>query len=203
MFRCKSRWIGLLTIFGFFGVLTSTAQAHMAVEGAGEIINGALHPLLSPAHVLVLLGLGLLLGQQVPFELRTPLRVFPPVSAIALLLTTTGRIGGIYPPVLIGIAFCIGILVGLEIKLSRLACGTLCAVAALGIGLDSAMEGDLGVALVKTLLGTWISVNVVVVYLAICASNGADKKWARTGIRVIGSWIIAISLMVLAFSLRK
>lgn len=186
-----------------FLALSSTAHAHMAVEGAGEIINGALHPLMSPAHVLVLFGLALLLGQQVPLDLKTPLRVFMPASAIALLLITTGRIASVYPPVLIGIALCIGILVGLEIQLPRLARGALCAAAAIGIGLDSAVESGPAVAVAKTLLGTWLGVNALVVYIAICASNGADKKWARAGIRVAGSWIIAIALMVLAFSLRK
>ena len=55
----------------------------------------------------------------------------------------------------------------------------------------------------KTLAGTWLSLNAAVFYIAVCASNGAEKKWAKAAIRVLGSWIIAIALMVLAFSLRK
>ncbi len=180
-----------------------TCLAHMTVEGAGQIVNGALHPCMTPAHLLILLGLGLLLGMQVPLDLKTPLRVFAPASAAALLLTTSGRITGVYQPVLIGIALCIAILVGLDWKLPRVVLAVLCAVAALGIGLDSVVESGSTFEVTKTLLGTWLSVNVAVVYLAICASNGADKKWARTGIRVVGSWIVAISLLVLAFSLRK
>jgi Flp pilus assembly pilin Flp len=58
-------------------------------------------------------------------------------------------------------------------------------------------------AVAKGLIGTWISINLVAGYLALCVSNGAEKPWARIAMRVAGSWIIAISLLVLAFSLRK
>ena len=175
----------------------------MAVEGAGDIGNGLLHPLMTPVHVLILLGIGLLLGQRVPLNLKTPIQVFAPASSIALILTTTGWVANVYQPLLIGIALCLGILVGLGSKLPQLVYVVLCAVAAAGIGCDSAVEAGSVVVVAKTLLGTWFSVNAVVLYLAICASNGAEKKWAQTGIRVVGSWIVAISLMVLAFSLRK
>lgn len=184
-------------------VFQSTAHAHMAVEGAGEIGNGALHPLLTPVHVMILLGLGLLLGQRVPFDLKKPLLVFAPASAIALALTTTGKLPGIPPPVLIGIAFCIAIPVALERKLPSSVIHLLCAAASIGIALDSMVESGTTATVMKTLLGTWLTMNAVAAYLAICASNGADKLWAKIGIRVIGSWIIAISLLVLAFSLRK
>lgn len=175
----------------------------MTVEGAGELGNGALHPWMTPSHVLVFLALALLLGQREPLDLKIPVRVFTPVSAIALGLTATGRIGGVYQPVLIGLAMCLGILIGLAAKLPRVVLVLLCAAAAMGIGLDSGVENVPGFAMAKILLGTWLSLNAAVLYIAICASNGAGKPWAKTGIRIIGSWIIAISLMVLAFSLRK
>lgn len=197
------RRTGLLTVSGISLFLTPTAHAHMAGEGAGQIVNGALHPLMTPSHVLILLGLGLLLGTQVPLDLKTPLRVFAPVTAIALALTASGRVTGVYQPLLIGIAMGIAILVGLAWKLPLVGRMVLCAVAALGVGLDSGVESGTAFQIAKTLVGTWLCVNVAVVYIAICASNGADKKWAMTAIRIIGSWIVAISLMVLAFSLRK
>jgi len=198
--RCGS---GLLPGLGLFLLPTTMARAHLAVEGVGEVVNGALHPLLSPAHVLVFLGLALLLGQRVPLDLKTPMRVFAPVSAAALLVTLSGRVSSVSPPLLIGLALCIAALVALEVKLPRLVVGGICAAAGCGIGLDSAVEGGATLAAFKTLAGTWLSLNAAVFYLAICVSHAEDKPWARTAIRVLGSWIIAISLMVLAFSLRK
>lgn len=183
--------------------LTSTAHAHMIVEGAGDLGNGALHPWVTPAQVLVFLPLALLLAQREPFDLKMPLRVFTPVLAIALALTAIGKTIAVPQAALIGLAMGLGILVGLAAKLPRGVVGLLCAAAAIVIGLDSGVETGSGWSVVKILLGTWLSVNAAVLYLAMCASNAAGKQWAKVGIRVIGSWILAISLMVLAFSMRK
>lgn len=186
-----------------FLVLPSTAHAHLTVEGAGEIASGALHPLMTPAHVMIVLGLGLLLGQQVPLDLKMPMAVLACVSAAALALTATGRITGVYQPVLIVIALCPAAFVALEKRPPRAVMAALCAAAAAGVGLDSGVENAGAAVMVKSLLGTWISLNLVAGYLAICVSNGAGKTWARVGIRVLGSWIIAIAFLMLAFSLKR
>ncbi|MEO7100328.1 MAG: HupE/UreJ family protein [Luteolibacter sp.] len=203
LIRRPSLRSGLFPIFLFSLLLQSTAHAHLTVEGIGEVGSGALHPLMTPAHVLILLALALLLGQRVPLDLKTPLKVLLPTSAVGLLLTTTGKVAGVYPPILIGIAMCIAILVALELKIPPLVCRMICAVAAIGIGLDSGLENGSAIVVAKTLIGTWISFNIVVAYLAICVSHGTGRPWAKIGTRVLGSWIIAISLLVLAFSLRK
>ncbi len=175
----------------------------MAVEGAGEIGNGALHPLMTPAHVMILIGAGLLTGRQFSTDVNRQMRVFAPASAVALLLTLTGRVTGVHLPVLIGLALCLAILIAWDRKLPALVSCGLGAAAAVGIGLDSVVETGGAGGVIKTLVGTWLVMNALVFYLAICASHAEGRPWARTGIRVLGSWIIAISLMVLAFSLRK
>lgn len=190
-------------VFALVALTAPTASAHMAVEGAGEIGNGALHPVMTPTHVLILLGLGLLLGQQAPLDLGKRLRVFAPASSVALLFTVSGTIKEVYPPLLISLALCIAILVALGKKLPPFIPETICALAASGVGLDSGVETGSLSSILKTLIGTWLAVNALVFYIAICASNGAERPWAIAGIRVIGSWITAISLMILAVELRK
>ncbi len=177
--------------------------AHLTVEGVGDVANGALHPLMTPAHLLVILSLGLLLGQRIPLNLKTPFRIFAPISAAALLLTLGGWVEQVSQPVLISIALAISALVAMEMKIPAWLGGGFCAAAAVAIGLDSGVGGGPSMSAFKTLAGTWLSLNAAVFYLAVCASNAEDRKWARVGIRVLGSWIIAIALMVLAFSLRK
>jgi urease accessory protein len=185
-------------------VLTTAADAHLAVDGLGEIGNGMLHPLITPAHALILLGLGLLLGQPVPLDLKSRMKFLAGLSAVALMLAGAGVFpNGVQPPLLVAIALVIGALVALERKPHRHATLALIALAAFGIGLDSGTEPAPLFKVTKTLLGTWICVNVVVAYVAICASHGAEKPWVKVGVRVLGSWILAISLLVLAFSLRK
>jgi len=202
MIRGNPAWLKLAPVAALLA-FPSTASAHLTVQGLGDLGNGALHPLATPAHVLILLGLALLLGRRIPLDLRFPMLVLAPASAIALLVTTTGWTGGVSQPFLIALALVIAILVAAEINPSREVIAGLCAAAAAGIGLDSGVETGGAAAIAKALFGTWLSLNFVTGYLSLCVSNGAEKPWARIAMRVAGSWIIAISLMVLAFSLRK
>ena len=54
-------------------------------------------------------------------------------------------------------------------------------------------------------LGTWLAVVMGTVSFAYYISMAAEtgKLWLRIGIRVAGSWIVAITLLILAFALRK
>ena len=198
--RCGS---GFLTVACVTLVLSTTGHAHLTVEGVGDVANGALHPVMTPVHVMVFLGLGLLLGQQVPFRLKTPMRVFMPALAAALLVTLTGRVSGIHQLVLIILALLVATLVALQTKVPGWILAVLCGAVACAIGMDSGLDTGSSLVRIKTLAGTWLSLNAAVFYIAACASHGADGKWASAGIRILGSWIIAISLMMLAFSLRK
>ena len=107
----------------------------------------------------------------------------------------------VYQPVLIGLALCAAIPVALEKPLSPWACRTLSAAAAFAIGFDSAPEPSSAGGLLKTLLGTWVMVIFLVFDIAYYTSLAMRGSWSRVGVRVLGSWIIAISLMVLALSL--
>jgi len=177
--------------------------AHMTFRGGDEVVGGALHPFTTPSHVLVLLALGLLLGQRVPLELKRPWVSFAIASALALAYSATGRIAGVHPAVLMALALLISALVGLAWKLPRVTYLILCSMAAIGIGLDSGPESTSAFATIKALFGTWAAMNLFFGYVALCASNGSEKPWARIAIRIAGSWIVAISLLMIAFSLRK
>ena len=195
---------GILAIPAVLASSTVSASAHIMMEGAGEITNGALHPLMTPAHVLVLLATGLLWGQNARDKDSNPLRVFAPVLVVALLATLPSLLSGeLWQPLVIGVSLVLASLVALELRLPRAAVIALAALSAVVIGLDSGAEADSSAAKIKTLAGTWVTASAVVFYIAACASNAQGKPWARTAIRVIGSWIVAIALMVLAFSLRK
>lgn len=186
-----------------FLIFPASAHAHSPIQGAGDFVNGLLHPLTTPTHVLIIVGLGLLAGRGKRSELKMPMAVFVPLSGLAFILTTTGWIKAVYPPVLIGIALCAGILLALEKSPPPFALGSLFAVAALDLGFDSAVETGSTVTVVKTLLGNWISLIVLIADLAIYVSLGGEAKWLKIALRIAGSWIIAISLLVLAFSFRK
>jgi urease accessory protein len=183
--------------------LPATASAHTAVSGVGDFFGGVLHPLTTPAHLLVLLGLGLLAGRQTPLNLKPLLALFIPVSAVALWLTTTGLVKTVYPPILIGVALVGGALVALGKPLPATVIGAVFAVAAFVLGLDSAAETGSAISTAKTLLGTWCGLILAVADIAYYLSFFTNQKWQQIGIRVAGSWITAASFMILAFALRR
>ena len=201
MGRCPRRFSLLLATFVFSLCLPATARAHSTIQGLEGFSGGALHPLTTPAHLLVIVALGLLAGQRSPFDLRGPFVVFVPCLTFALIFAATGLVKTVYQPVFVGLALCAAIPVALEKPVPPLAYRTLIAAAALAIGFDSGPETGSTSVLIKTLLGTGIMVIFLVFDVAYYASLAMRKHWPRVGVRVLGSWIIAISLMVLALSL--
>ena len=192
-----------MPVAGLLLALPVSASAHTAISGVGDFFGGVLHPLTTPAHLLVLLGLGLLAGRQTPLNLKIPLAAFIPVSALALVLTTTGLVKTVYPPILISIALVAGALIALGRPLPSTVIGALFVVAAFALGLDSAVENGTPISITKTLLGTWLGLILVVADIAYYLSFVTKQKWQQVGIRVAGSWITAASFMILAFALRR
>lgn len=136
-----------------------------------------------------------------PLDLKPLFIFFAPILAFALTLTATGVIRGVYQPVLIGIALCAAIPVALEKPVSPLIYRVLTTAVALAIGFDSAPEPSSTGVLIKALAGTGIMVIFLVFDLAYYTRLAMGRPWLRVGVRVLGSWIIAISFLVLALSL--
>jgi urease accessory protein len=199
-FSRSLRWLLLLLcLFAF----PATAYAHSPVKGIGDFYSGLLHPLTTPSHVLIIVAIGLLAGRRRPFYLKTPMIVFSTFSGAALIIGTVGGIKAIHPAVMVGIALCAAIPLALDKDPSTTLFCALVAVAAVAMGLDSAVESKSTAAVVKTLLGNWTSLVVLVCDVAIYVSLGGEAKWLKVALRIAGSWIIAISLLVLAFSFRR
>jgi urease accessory protein len=202
MERCKwRRSLLLLATLGFLICLPAAACAHSTMQGLEGFSGGALHPLTTPAHLLIIAALGLLGGQRSPVDLKAPFVIFVPCLTVALIFTMSGFVKAVYQPVLIGLALCAAIPVTLEKPLPPLAYCILSAAAGFAIGFDSAPEPNSIGVLIKTLLGTWVMIIFLVFDIAYYTSLAMRWRWPRVGIRVLGSWIIAISLMVLALSL--
>lgn len=185
-------------------LLPQSAEAHSTVEGLDEFVNGLLHPLFSPAQVLVLLAFGFWIGRHPPIRLRSPLPAFALGALAGLLCAWQGLLTPVYPPVLLATAMLAAAVVAADFKLplaARVACG---AIAGFLLGLDSPPDSaETSQAIFKTLLGTWIGLYIWLVNPAFYVSMLPQKKWAAYAVRIAASWIIAIALMVLAFSFAK
>jgi len=194
------RWPALLL---FLLAFPSSAQAHSPVQGMGDFINGLLHPLTTPAHVLVIIALGLLAGRRRPLDLKAPMLWFIALSGAGLIAATAAGMKPVSPALPLGVALGAGALLALDRNPGPLPFSALFATAALVLGLDSAVEAGSKAGVAKTFLGNWISLAVLVYDVAIYVSLGGEAKWLNIALRVAGSWIIAIALMVLAFAFRN
>lgn len=179
-------------------------MAHTTFRGLGEFGSGFLHPLTTPVHILVILGVGLMLGQHLPLRLGRALAAFAVFAAIGLLATRFIPVYGLPSPVLIGVGLGASILVVSGWPPSFFVRILVCALAGMALGLDSGVDpGTSKLAAAKILFATWASLALCVVNVAFYVSLLPPHQWIRTGVRVAGSWIVAVALLMLAFALRR
>ena len=175
--------------------LTYAARAHAPVPGLDGFPGGLLHPVLVPAHLLALIGLGLFIGQQ-----RMP--------GLTALFFAAGLAGGLSAiasavgetpanTVLLVSAAITGALTALAVAMPRVIGWLLAGVIGVAIGLDSPPHVISVTEATIMLIGTGI--GALIVLIAVTAAAAALKRdWQRIGVRVLGSWTAASAILVLA-----
>ncbi len=183
--------------------LPGTALAHSPIKGLGDFYNGILHPLFVPAQVLLVVALGLLIGQrgvarQLPAVVAYALAVFTGLVLTGAWLRTS--LQGLELAIL-GAALVLALLVVVARPLPRPLVVLLAAGTGLLLGLDSLQEGSSGRARAVALFGSGISLYLLLLYPMALAERFEGHRWLRIGTRVLGSWISASALLVLALAL--
>ena len=182
-------------------LLPTTTHAHLVNTGLGPFYDGVSHFALTPEDLLPALALALLAGQGGARAGRLSLFALP----MAWLL---GGIGGLafptvtYAPALTTVSFlALGGLVAAEARLPAEWVTGLAVVFGLvhgylnGAAMSQAKLGALGlVGIVSTLFVTVALAAALVVAIRV--------PWGRIAVRVAGSWIAAVGLLLLGWSLR-
>lgn len=185
-----------------FFAISGEARAHGASPGLGTFYSGMLHPAVVPAHALALLAVGLFAGRRGSDYIEQALIVFAGACAAGLLcagVTSVDVEAGVQF-VLLSLSAVLGILVASDLKVPRVAGLLTIAIMAFSIALDSAPESAderLG-----ALTGTFVGTLVLFIWFSgpVTLLNGPRQ---RIGLRIAGSWLSAISLLVLALALRN
>jgi urease accessory protein len=187
-----------------FGVgvalISSQAEAHLVTTGLGPVYDGISHFALAPEDLIPVLALGLLAGLRGKEHGRRMLVVLP---AAWLLGGLVGLAAG--APASTSVSWIpfvlIGGLVATDVQLSVRVTMALSALLGLfhgyqnGAAMEQAGPGVLGLA--------GIAANVFVLVTLIAAfviTLRAD--WTRIGVRVAGSWVAAIGLLLLGWTFR-
>jgi urease accessory protein len=161
--------------------------------------EGFLNPMLLPEHALALVALGLFVGRQ-PSRGVT-LLVF--AAALAFGLMAIALAVGQTPArnVLLADAALIGVLVAAAWAPPQPIAWLLAAIAAAALALDSPPQATTLAQANATLIGIALGACAVLIAVVVCAGR-AKEWWQQVGVRILGSWIAASAILVLAVLLR-
>jgi hydrogenase/urease accessory protein HupE len=178
--------------------LPGTAWAHLVTSGLGPFYDGALHLLLSPGDLLGLVAMGLLAGLRGARAGRLTVITLPTAWLLAgllgLALPSAPDLGWL------GIAslLVVGLLVAADARLPPAGVGALA-------GAYGALHGlHNGTALVSMGAGTTALLGIVLTALVTSLLVAAAVVplrvlWARVAVRVAGSWVAAVGVLMLGW----
>ena len=178
-----------------------SADAHLVTTGLGPLYDGIGHLVLSPEDWAPVVALGLYVGLRGAAAARLSLFALPLalLAGGALGLTTSFVLALPAAPVMFLV---LGLLVAADCHLS--ARFVVAVATVLGI-----VQGLLdGIAMrppgggILSLLGSAATAGVILALVA-GFTVSLTARWARIVVRVMGSWIAAIGLLMLGWWLRK
>lgn len=173
------------------------AHAHAPFEGALGFYGGFLHPLLTPAHALAIGAFGLLVARG-SRKWVWPVAVGFMVALVlgfGLVLVVNGMSSS-QAMILVGAAIC-AMIVALNLTPPTSISVFLALAVGLPIGVETAPQSTSLNEAIVALLGTLGGVAIMLVLIVEVAMS-CDDGWPRLAVRVIGSWIAASAVLVLA-----
>jgi urease accessory protein len=179
---------------------TGNARAHSPIEGIGTFYGYALHPLVVLPHALLLAATALLLGRQEQGAARAGV-VAMAASFAATLLLAPFRLQAASAEIVLLFAACLaGILAAWRPSLPRSLAVVLGGLAGILIGLDSFPDEAPVSETTMALAGLSAGFVTSLIILA-GLSHRSENGWRNVALRVVGSWIAAISLLALSLEL--
>ena len=198
----RSRFVPIVVCSALVCVLLPTAaEAHLVTTGLGPIYDGISHVALSPDDLVPALIMALLAGLNGATAGR---RVLFALTAAWLLGGIAGFLVGqrVVPAAAPTASFLVlGALTAADRRLSPATVSTFAVVVGLlhgwlnGVGIVDARRDALALAGIA---------SAIFVLVAIAAAFAVSLRaaWVRVAVRVIGSWVAAIGLLMLGWALR-
>ncbi len=191
-----------LALGGVLTLLPGTLLAHSPIKGLDNFYAGLLHPVFVPAHLLTVLALGIVFGQQGPRRLQPAILGYLAATFVGLAMTVFVPDLAIETPLLVGAAAS-GILIAVDRRLPLVGYVLLAVLVGLMVGADSSQDDLSGRARLAALLGTLIASYMLAMYAMLAAEACSGRPRLRIGLRVVGSWVAASALLVLSLALAR
>lgn len=188
-------------------LFSGSALAHTTAAGSSDLYAGALQALSTPAHVLSFVAIGLLAGQQTG-KAQSMLVMFC-LGLIAGTLVSGTLVSGTLPAqqatgsLNLAVTAALGALVATAWRLPGPALMALAAVGGLGLGWASGSDAGPGINRWLFAPGVAVAGLAVSTYCLMATDLLLRRNagWMRIAVRVAGSWITAIAILVLAITI--
>lgn len=115
------------------------AFAHSPIKRIDTFCNGLLHLLFVPAHLLLLIALGLFIGQRGPEQNQLAFTALPGATIVGLTVAWFG-VGSQLKPALLGVAALVGLLTASNLAVGPYWCTSIAALVGFLLGTDSTQE---------------------------------------------------------------
>jgi urease accessory protein len=179
---------------------SAPAQAHLATTGLGPVYDGVSHLFLSFTDLLPVLALAMLAGLNGKTAARWAAFVLPASWLIGGVIGFHVGLPSLSPVTLSFSLLLLGSLVAADLRLAPLAV----AAVAVALGLLHGTMNGADIALAgreaSALAGIAGAIFVTATLLAAAVAS-LQVPWARIVVRVAGSWIAAIGLLLLGWSI--
>jgi urease accessory protein len=177
------------------------AHAHLVNTGFGPFYDGLAHLLVSPDNLLPVIALALFAGLRGPRFGRIVLFGLPLAWLMGGAAASVGILRFTFPATMTLVTIALGILLAADKPLPP------ALIAGLAILLGLLHGSAHWSALARTRSSEMVTAGAVIAILIIVsllAGQAASIRvtWARVALRVVGSWIAAIGIFMLGWSLR-
>jgi urease accessory protein len=188
-------WRSLIVLLAIL-LLPAVAAAH-PIKGVGDFYAGMLHPLTALDFLLPWIALALFAGQQGKKGALLVLSIFP----VAILLGAVLALAFRQPAWLSAANLAIIPLLGLSVALAFSCPAFLIVVFSAAVGL---LQGLANGAEITSAISPWrfipglTVISILVIAYGIGVVRSLERPWTRIAVRVAGSWIAAIGIMICA-----
>ena len=184
------------------GCSASAAEAHLVTTGLGPVYDGITHLAVSPTDLLAVVVVALLGGLGGPIRGRAVVATLPVAWLLGGLARLSASEETLLPLAVAATLLTLGLLVATDAPLPRALAIALAAVAGLlfgslnGTALATSGNGLLG------LIGIVGALTVLLVLVSAAAAS-ARAPWQKIVVRVAGSWIAAVGILMLGWGLAS
>ncbi|MHC5108941.1 MAG: HupE/UreJ family protein [Planctomycetota bacterium] len=201
MIRGRFSWV-IVALLAIWAV-PQPAEAHLVNTGFGPFYDGIMHLFVTPADLITVLAIAMFAGLRGAASARYALFLLAGGWMVGGYVTLLLAQGDIDLPLVAALAMLVGgLLVAVDVRMPISLVATCAAVAGLFCGTlnGAAMAASSGG--MRAVFGVTIAVFVIAsITSAVVVSKGIG--WPRIVVRVAGSWITAIGLLMAGWALKS